>query len=565
MFKRLAILGGGPSAMFLFKKIIESGNTNFNITIFEKNNALGSGMPYSTEGALEEHVTNVSSNEIPELLTSVDEWIKSAPEDLINRFKINRENFNEYKVLPRLLFGVYLSDQFKSLLNKSSALNIESVVHYNSEVIDVEDDVLSKQVKVFTSNGRTYLFDKVVVCIGHTWPKRHEDEIDGYFDSPYPPSKIAKQFNFPVALKGSSLTAIDAIRTLARNNGRFGTDENGNVNYTLDKESKDFRMVMHSRNGLLPAVRIHLGDTHFYNPDVLTHREIKAHRVENRGFLSLDFVFEYNYKRLLKKKSPLFYEKIKQLGLEEFVEMVMEERERLDPFVLLEAELAEAEKSIETERSVFWKELLGVLSFEMNYPAKYFSAEDMLRLKNVLMPLISIVISFAPQSSVKELLLLNRCGVLDIVEVGEDSEVKITEDEKMVFCDKISGKNITKAYKAFVNCVGQAHLSLKEFPFRSLVRNNTISQAKIRFRDSENGKKYRNNKEVVKDKLGNYYLIVSGLAINDNFQVLDKDDVVNDRIYIMAVPYIGGFNPDYSGLDFCEAAADLISEKIFDA
>jgi hypothetical protein len=27
---------------------------------------------------------------------------------------------------------------------------------------------------------------------------------------------------------------------------------------------------------------------------------------------------------------------------------------------------------------------------------------------------------------------------------------------------------------------------------------------------------------------------------------------------MMAVPYIGGFNPDYSGLDFCEAASKEI-------
>lgn len=41
------------------------------------------------------------------------------------------------------------------------------------------------------------------------------------------------------------------------------------------------------------------------------------------------------------------------------------------------------------------------------------------------------------------------------------------------------------------------------------------------------------------------------LAINDN-----------DRIYIMAVPYIGGYNPDYSGLDFSEAAFAAIVKTL---
>jgi hypothetical protein len=30
----------------------------------------------------------------------------------------------------------------------------------------------------------------------------------------------------------------------------------------------------------------------------------------------------------------------------------------------------------------------------------------------------------------------------------------------------------------------------------------------------------------------------------------------------MAVPFITGFNPDYSGLDFCNHAASLIVEKL---
>ena len=36
----------------------------------------------------------------------------------------------------------------------------------------------------------------------------------------------------------------------------------------------------------------------------------------------------------------------------------------------------------------------------------------------------------------------------------------------------------------------------------------------------------------------------------------------NERIYMMAVPFIGGFNPDYSGLDFGEAASMRIVGKL---
>ena len=56
----------------------------------------------------------------------------------------------------------------------------------------------------------------------------------------------------------------------------------------------------------------------------------------------------------------------------------------------------------------------------------------------------------------------------------------------------------------------------------------------------------------------------AGIAINDNFQIFDEFGGYNRRIFMMAVPYIGGFNPDYSGLDFCEAASARIVKTILD-
>ena len=66
------------------------------------------------------------------------------------------------------------------------------------------------------------------------------------------------------------------------------------------------------------------------------------------------------------------------------------------------------------------------------------------------------------------------------------------------------------------------------------------------------------NDQVEKDSNADYYLRVPGIRINDHFQVLNKYGAYNERIYVMAVPHIGGFNPDYSGLDFCEAASEKV-------
>src|ERR1700733_4432034 len=49
MRKRIAILGGGPSGLFLYKRLLESGRKDFTVEIFEAKSHLGYGMPYSPD------------------------------------------------------------------------------------------------------------------------------------------------------------------------------------------------------------------------------------------------------------------------------------------------------------------------------------------------------------------------------------------------------------------------------------------------------------------------------------------------------------------------------------
>ncbi|HMI06737.1 MAG TPA: FAD/NAD(P)-binding protein, partial [Flavobacterium sp.] len=274
---RIAILGGGPSGLFMYKRFIESGQSDFEIDIFERKRQFGAGMPYSVEGANDEHITNVSANEIPELVTSVETWLQTLPEETLEHFHINRSHFNDYKVLPRLLFGQYLSAQFDLLCEKAEKAGIVTRLHPESNVTDIADQHKLKQVWVKLSELEILIFDHVIICTGHHWPKRNEGKIPRYYDSPYPPAKLALRCNHAVALKGSSLTAIDAIRTLSRYNGTFSADLEGRLSFQVSENSKDFRLVMHSRGGLLPAVRFHLRDSHLSNNSLLTPEELAQH------------------------------------------------------------------------------------------------------------------------------------------------------------------------------------------------------------------------------------------------------------------------------------------------
>lgn len=559
--QKIAIIGGGPSALFLLKHLIEEKDFNCSIDIFESQHELGAGMPYSKLGSCKEHLANVSANEIPPLLVDVDDWIMKQPPALLQEFHLDKDHFHQYKVLPRLLLGKYLRDQFHLLISAAGKKKINVKIHLDSTVTDIIPQQTDANIKVEINKVGMRVFDTVIICTGHTWPKKIEEQYKGYFDSPYPPEKLKLPANYPIAIRGSSLTAIDAIRTLARQHGKFIKDLSGKLIYQCDDSFPYFKIVMHSIDGLLPAIRFHLEDPQLKGKGLLTEEAIEKHREHNNGFVSLDFIFENDFKAILKKKDPVLYDLIKEMNLEAFVEKVMSMRDRIDPFLLFKAEYDEALKSIKQKKSIHWKELLAILSGALNYPAKYLSAEDMLRLKKVLLPLISIVIASVPQSSCEELLAIHEAARLQMVSVNNESKV-IPQNEGGIIYEYVdAGGNVKQnRYRRFVDCVGQQQLSIDEFPFRSMVKSGDIKQASVRFRSAAAAKELikEKNNTVFKSCDNQYFLQVPGIAITDSFEILDEKGTTNNQVYVMAVPFIGGYNPDYSGLGFCNEAAGKI-------
>jgi hypothetical protein len=181
------------------------------------------------------------------------------------------------------------------------------------------------------------------------------------------------------------------------------------------------------------------------------------------------------------------------------------------------------------------------------------------------MPLITVIIASLPQSSYHELMALYDAGLINLTQVNKDSHVE-PHIEKGGTYHYLSneGNKIEQYYEMFIDAIGQRPLERKDMPFSGLSESEQISSAYIRFKDNEKALKLikDNDPKVYKGFNENYYLNVSGLEINDHFQSLDSYGAIVQNLYIMAVPFIGGLNPDYSGLDFCDTAGARIAKSI---
>lgn len=559
----IALIGGGPASLMLIKHLVESESRPKTVFIFEKNDRLGVGMPYGKLGSNNEHVANVSASELPKFSFSFEEFINTHPTNQFPDF-FTDGYFNDKQVIPRLLLGNYLEYLFEQYIKLAKKKGIGIVIRKNCAVVDIQ--LTNEQLyKIITDSEDNYFADNVIICSGHYWPKKHENNVKGWYDSPYPPSKFDTLFNGSVAIRGTSLTAVDAVKTLARLNGSYVTNDDGQLTYHLNPESDKFKITLFSTGGFLPALRFHSEAEAYSNSWMMSMKEIYDYKSKNGGFVDLDYVFDLNFKQPLKSKDPEFYEKIKDLDMEAFVEKMLELRKGVDSFAFFKAEYREAEKSIQRHESISWKETLAAFSYAMNYPAKHFSAEDMLRLRKTMMPLISVIIASLPQSSYKEIISLYEAGIIDLVQVNKESQVVPHKDSGAVYHYKSTeNEEMQEHFPMFIDAIGQQPLTYNDLPFEGLKQKNLLTSAYLSFKDNDNAIELLDSdkSKIYKGQNDNYYLQVPGLQINDFFQALNSYGQIINSLYIMAVPFIGGLNPDYSGLDFCDTAAERIVDSL---
>ncbi len=568
----IAIIGGGATAIFLLKHMLDDAECFSrhieSISIFEDSPVIGMGMPYNPLTTDRYNMSNISSEELPELPATFVDWLRDQDPSLLRELGVLDREFREDEVYPRLALGRYLHDQYLTLVAGLVATGIEVDEFPALKVTDIRSVEKGGDFVIWTADGRSYPFHRVVIATGHHWTGRDRPE-QGFYASPWPIHKLlpatGKYHNFTIGTLGASLSAFDVISSLAHRHGKFAVDS-GRLVYRPFPGTDKFGICMHSVEGLLP---------HLQFDQVEPLREIYRHvdrrtllsLIDGDGFLRLHTYFDQICRPALsaafaKDGINELVEMLSdpQFDITEFAEKMTDRHDYRDAFEGMRRERVEARKSAELHQPIHWKEVIDDLMYTLNFHAELMPAEDHLALRSVVMPFLMNVVAAMPLNSVDILLALHDAGKLEIVagkvEINEKDEC---EGRTTIKVDHEEEKSLIH-YPMFVDCSGQQPSELDEFPFQGLVESGAVRRARARFADPGTALASLGHEEkahVFEDR-GGFCFHTGGVDVDAKYRIVDSDGVANPQIFDVAFPHISGVRPYSFGLQACNDTAGIL-------
>lgn len=572
--KKIAIIGSGATAIYLLKHLMD--NTDVlqehiqEIAIFEKGDIMGMGMPYNPNTTDLCNLSNISSEELPELILPFAKWLKQQDKKTLKVWGLAGRKISKSEVYNRLVLGQYLQAQYQAIIAQISEASIIVNQFPNAEVLDIVYHDREGDVTLTVGDGSTRRFDKVVVATGHAWSEA--DEVaSGYYASPWPIQKILPKdgsfHNFKIGTLGASLSAFDVVSSLSRRHGEFTTARDGKMTFHPHKQAEKFSLAMHAANGWLPNLQYEQEEP---MREIYRHvsREEMFTLLDKQGYLRIDTFFDKVCRPALttafkKDKMPDVAEKLadENFSLTDFVELMSRKHEYGNAFEGMRFELGKAKNSVEKKKPIHWKEVIDDLMYALNFHAELLPAEDHVLFHKEVMPFLMNVIAAMPLPSANLLLALYDAGKLEIVSgyatVAEKHKKGVTTIEVQ---DGEATYPID--YGMFIQCSGQKPVGLDDYPFQSLVKQKVVCRAKARFIDAKAAKALLKSgmNERIYQKQGTYYLYTGGIEIDASYRVLDEAGKPNACIHDITFTHTTGSRPYSYGLQACNATSQILVE-----
>lgn len=471
MAPRIAVIGCGPTGLYTLKNLVASA-TPLAITVYEAEAEPGKGTPYHPDINDPAMLSNIPSIEFPALTETLVQWLERQSDEDLARYSIPREAIDEREFYPRVVLGEYMRSQFLRIVGAGKENGHQIEVLERHRVIDIALQPQDIRLTVERGDGAQFdaVFDHVVMATGHNWPERTEIR-PGYFVSPWPATALAGIDNRPVGILGTSLSAIDALMTVATARGAFCFDAAGELQYQPAAGTEDFRVTMMSRKGLLPEADFYC-PLPYLKPQVCTEEAIDALIATGRHDL-LDDVFEL-FRAEIVAADPDYAAKIglSQLELETFAPAYYAERTESDPFVWAAKNLAQTEYNRERRHTVPWRYAILITHEIIARVVPHLDERDLRRFHRHFKSIFVDDYATVPLMSIRRLLALRRAGKLDILKLGNHYEIVERQRGAAVI---VGGKAVD--FDAFIDATGQETLSATDLPFPTLVAQGGVRKS----------------------------------------------------------------------------------------
>ena len=454
---QVAIVGSGPTAVYTLRALIDCP-VPLSITVFERTGSAGVGMPYrqGTNGAA--LLANIASVELPPVMESLEAWLRSRTDLGLESMNVDLETLDDRTFLPRVVLGTYFRDQFVRAIELGAVRGhrIKVLVEHNVTDVEIAGDRVS--VAAQTASGfKVYeTFDRVVIATGHEVADS-EDESDTYFASPYPTWRLQRIGASRVGILGTSLSAIDAAVSVAQQHGHF-EGEAPSLTYRLNPESQELRFTMMSRNGLLP-------EADFYCPipyeamDIFTVEAVEREVQAGANGL-LDRLFDL-FRRQITASDPHYARSVDLAGanVDTYPKSYFASRADGDPIECARANLAATHADRANKHTVPWKYAILRMHEVFEHAVRHFGAEDSSRFHGGMRKIFIDNYAAIPPESVSRLIAMHDAGVLDVVALGSDYEVRKDERPMLVTGDE------PRLFDALIDATGEAAGSIEDLPF----------------------------------------------------------------------------------------------------
>jgi uncharacterized NAD(P)/FAD-binding protein YdhS len=549
MRARIAIIGSGPTGIYTLNGLVHSSRP-LSIAVFESEADPGKGTPYHPHLNDQAMLANIASIELPAICETLVDWLRRQPDTELERLNISRPAISEREFYPRVVLGQFLESQFNQVVERGIAAGHAIDVKPRHRVVDIQ--LQAEDIRL-TSNRpdgerKDYAFDHVVMATGHNWPETTEIKPD-YFMSPWPAPVLKSIPPCRVGILGTSLSAIDALITVATAHGAFYLDAAGLLQYQPASDSEQFQAVLMSRKGLLPEADFYC--TYPYEP----LRTCTAEAVETltgRGSAKLlDDVFEL-FKRELAECDPEYaaWIGLPLLTVETFGPAYFSAREAADPFVWAASNLAEAEQNKADRRTVAWRYAILRMHEVVAKAVPHFDKDDLGRFHKFFKAIFVDDYASVPHQSIQRLLALRRAGKIDILKLGSDYKIDTDDSRRGVI---IRHGQETFPFEAFIDATGQASMSVRDIPFPSLLEQGVLKPAAT-----------PEGLAIIGSDTEEAFVRTRGVDLDDAFRPKFEQNLCN-RLYCAAISFLLHKMPFVQGITSAHEIGGIVSRALREA